>query len=143
MDDQRSQVDAASRRDARIGEQQWRGGESVPRPQGSGVGSRSRLGGVERPRRKLDALPIHDRPGTSVSGVIASVGDNNLGVSGVCPRCSILPVRLLGDEAASGIGIAEAFMRAVDLGADAINNSWGPGFSLFFPLSTAERAAFE
>lgn len=86
--------------------------------------------------------PYRESHGTSVSGAIAAEGDNGIGVAGVCPRCSILPVRLLGDEAATGIGIAEAFIRAVDLGADVINNSWGPGFSLFFPLSQAERDAF-
>ena len=88
------------------------------------------------------ATPFKESHGTCVSGTIAAVADNGIGVSGVCPLCSILPVRLLGDEAATGLGIAETFIRGVDLGADVINNSWGPGFSLFFPLSTAEGAAF-
>lgn len=86
--------------------------------------------------------PYRESHGTSVAGAIAAVGDNGIGVSGVCPRCSMIPVRLIADQAQDSLTIAETFMRAVDLGADAINNSWGPGFSLFFPLSTAERHAF-
>ena len=86
--------------------------------------------------------PYRESHGTSVAGVIAAVGDNGIGVAGVCPRCSILPVRLLGDEAASGLSIAAAFITAIDMGAWVINNSWGPGFSLFFPLSQSERDAF-
>ncbi|MCC7070597.1 MAG: S8 family serine peptidase [Deltaproteobacteria bacterium] len=90
-----------------------------------------------------DEAPYRESHGTSVSGTIAAVANNGLGVAGVCPGCRIMPVRLLGDEAASGLSIAEAFTRAVDEGAAAINNSWGPGFSLYFPLSTAERGAFQ
>lgn len=86
--------------------------------------------------------PYRESHGTSVSGTIAAVANNGLGVSGVCPGCRIMPVRLLGDYAVSGLSTAEAFTRAVDEGAAAINNSWGPGFSLFFPLSETERAAF-
>lgn len=89
-----------------------------------------------------DDAPYRESHGTSVSGTIAAVANNGVGVAGVCPGCRIMPVRLLGDEAASGLSIAEAFTRAVDEGAAAINNSWGPGFSLYFPLSTAERGAF-
>ena len=95
--------------------------------------------------------PFRESHGTSVSGTIAAVGDNNLGVSGVCPQCSLMPVRLLGDQGAqAGLSIAESFARGCDPtndgageGAWVINNSWGPGFSLFFPLSENERAAFD
>ena len=87
--------------------------------------------------------PFRESHGTSVSGIIAAEGNNGIDVAGVCPRCSIMPVRLLGDDAASGLRIAEAFTHAVQRGADAINNSWGPGFSLYFPLSQSERDAFE
>lgn len=91
-----------------------------------------------------DFAPFRESHGTSVAGIIAAEGDNGIDVAGVCPRCSVIPVRLLGDDAATGMAIADAFMHAVrDRGADVINNSWGPGFSLFFPLSQAERDAFE
>lgn len=87
--------------------------------------------------------PYRESHGTSVSGTIAAVANNGLGVAGVCPGCRIMPVRLLGDYAMSGLSTAEAFTRAVDEGAAAINNSWGPGFSLYFPLSATEKAAFQ
>ena len=88
------------------------------------------------------ATPYRESHGTSVSGVIAARGDNGIGGTGVCPGCSLMPVRLLGAPTTSALTIAEAFVRAVDRGAAAINNSWGPGFSLYFPLSQAERDAF-
>jgi len=72
-----------------------------------------------------------ERHGTEVAGVIAAQGNNNLGLSGVCPACQILPVRLLGnggpsDLFTSGSAIASAITWAVDHGAWVINNSWGP-----------------
>ncbi|HEX5047338.1 MAG TPA: S8 family serine peptidase [Gammaproteobacteria bacterium] len=63
-----------------------------------------------------------DRHGTSVAGIAAARGDNGLGVSGICPRCKILPIRVHGS---SNLGIAEAFRYAVEQGADVITNSWG------------------
>lgn len=93
--------------------------------------------------------PYRESHGTSVSGTIAAVADNQLGVSGVCPRCSLAPVRLLGEPTQSSLTIAESFAKACDpvgdgsgQGAWIINNSWGPGFSLYFPMSRAEQDAF-
>jgi len=63
-----------------------------------------------------------DRHGTSVAGIAAARGDNGRGVSGICPRCRILPIRVHGS---SNLGIAEAFRYAVAQGADVITNSWG------------------
>jgi subtilisin family serine protease len=63
-----------------------------------------------------------DRHGTAVAGIAAARGDNGLGISGICPRCKILPVRVHGS---SNLGIAEAFRYAVAQGADVITNSWG------------------
>jgi subtilisin family serine protease len=65
---------------------------------------------------------VADRHGTSVAGIAAARGDNGLGVSGICPRCKILPIRVHGS---SNLGIAEAFRYAVAQGADVITNSWG------------------
>ncbi|MEW5850389.1 MAG: S8 family serine peptidase, partial [Myxococcota bacterium] len=90
-----------------------------------------------------DLEPYFESHGTSVSGVVAARGDNNIGLSGVCPNCSIMPVRLLGDQVGSGLSTAESFERAVDDGAWVINNSWGPARSRYFPLSQAERDAFD
>lgn len=63
-----------------------------------------------------------DRHGTAVAGIVAARGDNGLGVTGICPLCRILPVRV---EGASSAGLAAAFRYAVDEGADVITNSWG------------------
>lgn len=94
--------------------------------------------------------PFRESHGTAVSGTVAARGDNNLGLTGVCPQCSLAPVRLLGAATNDALSIAEAFSRACDptgdgtgQGAWVINNSWGPGFSQFFPLSTSERNAFD
>lgn len=85
--------------------------------------------------------PFRESHGTAVSGTIAARGDNGIGVAGVCPMCSLLPVRLLGGGGNSGLSTAEAFVRAVDEGADILNNSWGPGLSIYFPLSGAMQDA--
>lgn len=89
------------------------------------------------------STPFRESHGTSVSGTIAARGGNGLGVTGVCPACSLYPVRLLGGEYGASLTVAETFIRSVDAGADIINNSWGPGASIYFPLSQAERDAFE
>ena len=107
--------------------------------------------GISTQCNALDAnRPYRESHGTSVSGTIAAKGDNQLGVTGVCPECSLMPVRLLGEATNSSLGTAEVFAKGCDPGNDgtgagawAINNSWGPGFSLFFPLSSAERDAFD
>ena len=63
-----------------------------------------------------------DRHGTSVAGVAAARGDNGIGVTGMCPRCTILPIRVVGS---SNLGTAAAFRWAVEQGAAVITNSWG------------------
>jgi subtilisin family serine protease len=91
-----------------------------------------------------DDRPFRESHGTAVSGVIAARGGNGVGVAGVCPQCSLMPVRLLGSSmVGSSLSTAEAFVRAVDEGAWIINNSWGPGTSIYFPLSQAVKDAFE
>ncbi len=65
-----------------------------------------------------------DMHGTSVSGVAAGNTDNGTGISGACPNCRIIPIRM-GLTTADEIGI-EAFEWAIDAGADIISNSWGP-----------------
>jgi subtilisin family serine protease len=104
--------------------------------------SASADGAGEAPSCPADA-PYRESHGTAVAGTAAGKGDNGLGISGVCPNCSIVAVRLLGEQVGSGLSTAESFVRAVDEGAWVINNSWGPGRSRYFPLSMAERTAFE
>ena len=61
--------------------------------------------------------------GTSVSGVAAARGDNSLGVSGSCPECTILPLRLCCTS--SSQTYIDAFGYAATIGAEIMNNSWG------------------
>jgi thermitase len=75
--------------------------------------------------------------GSHVAGIAAGVGDNGMGISGVCMHCRIMPVRvafsiLEGDEeyGSSEIDdIANALVYAADNGADVINMSYGGEYS--------------
>lgn len=72
-----------------------------------------------------DSMDTHGH-GSHLSGIIAAVGNNNRGVTGVCWQAKIMPVKALTD---SGVGasdkLAQAIKYAVDNGARVINISWG------------------
>ena len=64
----------------------------------------------------------NDDHGTPVAGIAVARGDNGTGGSGVCPDCTLLPIR----ARAGSIGNhAEAILAAMDQGAWIINLSWG------------------
>ncbi len=68
-----------------------------------------------------------DSHGTAVAGVAAARGSNATGVSGMCPTCSILPVKIgnsTSDGRFFGVGIDEAIRYAADH-ADVLNMSFG------------------
>lgn len=73
---------------------------------------------------------------TAVAGVCAGQGNNGKGVSGSCPNCKVMPIRLI----VSGMTTAdeaESFNFAWQNGAAIINNSWGPvGSVATLPSST-------
>lgn len=64
--------------------------------------------------------------GTHVAGIAAAETNNSTGIAGVCPNCTILPVKVLS---ASGSGsysaIASGIRYAADKGAKVINLSLG------------------
>jgi MYXO-CTERM domain-containing protein len=86
--------------------------------------------------------PYRESHGTAVSGLAAARGGNSLLGTGVCPDCSIYPVRIIADQGFRSLSTAEAFQRAGDENVSVINNSWGPSLTRYFPLSAAEREAF-
>jgi hypothetical protein len=75
--------------------------------------------------------------GSHVAGVAASVGDNGVGISGVCMGCRIMPVKMgfsmlrNGEEYAVSEtdAILNALIYAADNGADIICMSFGGAFS--------------
>ncbi len=64
--------------------------------------------------------------GTAVAGIVAARSDNGLGGAGLCPRCSIMPVKVAAaDGAASEANVASGITWAADHGARVINLSLG------------------
>jgi len=77
--------------------------------------------------------------GTHVSGTIAAIGNNEIGVVGVCWSARILPLKFLDEY---GYGSTSDAIRAVEyatkMGVRLTSNSWGGG-----GYSTALRTAIE
>lgn len=76
-----------------------------------------------------DNDPMDDHGhGTHCAGTIGAIGNNNVGVAGVCWRVKIMPLKFLS---ASGTGTTadaiEAVAYAANNGAKVLNNSWGGG----------------
>jgi len=76
-----------------------------------------------------DSDPMDDNEhGTHVSGTIAAVGNNGIGVIGVCPNAKIMPLKFLDN---TGSGFTSDAVRAIDFGiangARVFNASWGGG----------------
>ncbi|MCP4006799.1 MAG: S8 family serine peptidase [bacterium] len=81
------------------------------------------------PNVRCDSDPFDDHGhGTHVSGTVAAVGNNGIGVIGVAPGAKIMAIKGLG---AGGSGTIEALARgivyAAENGALVINNSWSCG----------------
>jgi subtilisin family serine protease len=82
--------------------------------------------------------PMH---GTHVSGIIAAVRTNNLGIQGLAPDpVRIMMVRAVPDGDERDKDIANAIRYAVDNGASIINMSFGKEFS---PQRPAVEAAYK
>src|SRR5262249_41029419 len=64
--------------------------------------------------------------GTRVSGIIAAVTDNGVGIAGIARKCRIMAVKALNANGAGSFeSIAAGVMYAVDNGASVINMSLG------------------
>ncbi len=66
--------------------------------------------------------------GTGCAGVAAAIDNNDYLISGIAPECSILPVRIAGDDGFARDSVLAAGIRHAAEYADIINLSWGwPG----------------
>ncbi|SCX56916.1 S8 family serine peptidase [Nitrosospira sp. Nsp1] len=77
------------------------------------------------------------RHGTAVAGSAAARGNNALGVTGSCPNCSLMLIRIGG--ASGAFSNALAFGYAQQSGAAVITNSWG--YAIGGPVTAAEVTA--
>jgi len=67
-----------------------------------------------------------DSHGTHVAGTIAQSTNNGVGVAGVAPACSIMPVKVLDDKGSgTAQSLADGIYYAADNGAQVINMSLG------------------
>jgi subtilisin family serine protease len=64
--------------------------------------------------------------GTHVAGIVAAAVDNGLGIAGICPYCTILPIKVLSAlNSGSAMDVAAGIIYATDHGAAVINLSLG------------------
>jgi uncharacterized protein (TIGR03382 family) len=92
------------------------------------TGFNAQTGGND-PSPLSDAVDAH---GTACSGEILASADNDEGVVGVCPGCSLMGVKMM-DGAASQTQISQGYLAieyATDNGAWVLSNSWGIDQSL-------------
>jgi cell wall-associated protease len=71
-------------------------------------------------------VPTH---GTHVSGIIAAIRNNGIGMDGITDNVLIMPIRAVPDGDERDKDIALAIRYAVDNGAEVINMSFGKPFS--------------
>ena len=76
-----------------------------------------------------DSNPYDDHGhGTHVSGTIAAVGNNGVGITGVTWRARIMAVKFLNASGSGSTdGAINAILYAASNGAKVLNNSWGGG----------------
>ena len=79
-----------------------------------------------------------DCHGQAVAGVAAAVGNNGIGVSGICPSCRVLPIKIFKSGSFAGDSAVASAIRYAATLADILNNSWGsPPGSRSAPIESA------
>ena len=68
---------------------------------------------------------ICDEHGTAVSGITTAIANNGEGIVGLCPECSLIPIKMLSENSGSLSADIAAFEHAIAQDATVINNSWG------------------
>ncbi|MCE7984208.1 MAG: peptidase S8 [Caldilinea sp. CFX5] len=78
-----------------------------------------------------DADPTDDHGhGSHTAGIIGAGIDNGVGMVGVCPQCTLLPVKVLNfNNAGTWSSVAQGIIFATDQGARVINLSLGASVS--------------
>jgi len=76
----------------------------------------------------------NDAHGTACAGIVAGVGNNNLGVAGVAYNCKIVPIRIAYSSGPSWVTQNSWIGASIDWAwnqgaADVLSNSWGGGGS--------------
>ncbi len=66
--------------------------------------------------------------GTHCAGIAAASANNGTGIAGVCPNCSIMPIRVLGPWGGSASAVADGVIWAADHGAKVISMSLGSAY---------------
>jgi len=82
--------------------------------------------------------------GTQTAGCLGAIGDNGIGVAGVCWRVSIAPLQVFPESISDPGTIAfviNAIYYAIDMDFDVLSNSWNDGFASNAALLSAIRAA--
>jgi subtilisin family serine protease len=88
-----------------------------------------------------DDDPSPEKPsdvhGTAVTGIAGARANNGFGIVGMCPSCSLVAIRLLGDNASAMSTVVAAYEYAIEKNAAVINNSWGYDHPVEAPSSIA------
>ena len=66
-----------------------------------------------------------DEHGTAVAGIAVAAANNNSGIVGMCPDCTLLPIKMLGEGQSALSSDVAAFEHCIEQDAYVINNSWG------------------
>ncbi len=64
--------------------------------------------------------------GTCCAGIAGASFNNRKGISGACPKCEIMPVRLNLNALTLDSAVIESFEFVFDKNADIVSCSWGP-----------------